>query len=111
MAYLYDPVHPAVLRLIKSIVDAGHKQGIRVGMCGEMSGDPLFTVLLVGLGLDTLSMSASVAAKVKQIIRSVTIKQADEVLHKVLNMSTGKEVQKLSKENLHSLLPKFYPKN
>lgn len=111
VAYLYDPAHPAVLRLIKSIVDAGHKQGIRVGMCGEMSGDPLFTVLLVGLGLDELSMSASGTARVKQIIRSITTKQAQEILQKTLSLSTGREVQKFSKEKLHSILPKFYPKN
>lgn len=111
VAYLYDPAHPAVLRLIKSIVDAGHKQGIWVGMCGEMSGDPLFTVLLVGLGLDELSMSASGTARVKQIIRSITTKQAQEILQKTLSLSTGREVQKFSKEKLHSILPKFYPKN
>lgn len=110
VAYLYEPTHPAVLRLIKNIVDAGHKAGIWVGMCGEMSGEPTFVLLLLGLGLDELSMSALAVSKIKQIIRSVTFKQAEEIVQEALNLSTGKEVEKFTKEQLHKMLPKFYPK-
>ncbi|MBL7129963.1 MAG: phosphoenolpyruvate--protein phosphotransferase [Candidatus Omnitrophica bacterium] len=110
VAYLYEPSHPAVLRLIKNIVDAGHKAGILVGICGEMSGEPAFVLLLLGLGLDELSMSALVVSKIKQIIRSVTSKQAEDIVHQALNLSTGKEVEKFTREQLHKILPKFYPK-
>ena len=110
VAYLYDPAHPAVLRLLKSIVDAAHKENIPVGMCGEMSGDPLFTMLLIGLDLDELSMSASVTARIKQIIRTVATKQAKETLGQALDLSSGREVEKLMSERLHGILPKFYPK-
>ncbi|MDD5617524.1 MAG: phosphoenolpyruvate--protein phosphotransferase [Candidatus Omnitrophica bacterium] len=110
VAYLYEPAHPAVLRLIKNIIDAGHKSGIRVGMCGEMSGEPAFALLLLGLGLDEFSMPAIAASRIKQIIRAVTFKQAQEIAHEALNLSKGKEVEKFAKEQLHKILPKFYTK-
>ncbi|MFC1646057.1 phosphoenolpyruvate--protein phosphotransferase [Candidatus Omnitrophota bacterium] len=110
VAYLYEPSHPAVLRLIKSIVDAGHKAGIPVGMCGEMSGEPAFALLLLGLGLDEFSMPAAVASRIKQIIRSVSSKQAEEIVRQALNLSTSEEVEKFAREQLHKILPKFYSK-
>lgn len=110
VAYLYEPAHPAVLRLIKDITLAGHKQGIWVGMCGEMSGDPIFALLLLGLGLDKLSMPALATLRIKQIIRSVTVKKAEKIAHQAMTMSTGKEVEKFAKEKLYEILPKFYPK-
>ncbi|MDD5005143.1 MAG: phosphoenolpyruvate--protein phosphotransferase [Candidatus Omnitrophica bacterium] len=110
VAYLYEPLHPAVLRLIKNIIDAGHKAGIWVGMCGEMSSEPSFALLLLGLGLDEFSMPPSAVSKIKHIIRSVTTKQAEEIAYQALNLSEGKEVEKFTKEQLHKILPKFYPK-
>lgn len=110
VAYLYEPSHPAVLRLIKSIVDAGHKAGISVSMCGEMAGDPTFVLLLLGLGLDELSMPAGVASKIKQVIRSITTDQAVEIVGQAMNLSTGEEVEKFTREELHKILPKFYAK-
>jgi len=59
ISYLYEPMHPSVLRLVRNTVDAGHAHGIWVGMCGEIAGDPLYSVLLVGLGLDELSISST----------------------------------------------------
>lgn len=110
VAYLYEPSHPAVLRLIKNIVDSGHKAKIPVGMCGEMSGEPVFTLLLLGLGLDELSMPASAVSRIKQIVRSVSSKQAEEIAQKILELSTSEEVEKFSQEQLYKILPKFYPK-
>ena len=57
IAYLYDPAHPAVLRLIKNIIDTGHEKHIWVGICGEMAGDPILTPILLGLGIDEISTS------------------------------------------------------
>lgn len=108
VAYLYEPLHPAVLRLVKNIVDSGHKSGIWVGMCGEMSSEPTFALLLLGLGLDELSMPALAVPKIKQIIRSVTIKEAEDIVEQALNLSSGKEVEKFARKQLHKILPKFY---
>lgn len=76
VAHLYDPLHPAVIRLIQRVVDAGHKSGKWVGLCGEMAADPRLVPLLVGLGLDELSVAPAAVPKVKQAIRSVE-KQAE----------------------------------
>ncbi|NQU19125.1 phosphoenolpyruvate--protein phosphotransferase [bacterium] len=108
VAYLYEPLHPAVLRLIKNIINAGHKAGIWVGMCGEMSGEPAFVLLLLGLGLDEFSMPASAVPRIKQIIRAVTTKQAEVIAQEALSLSEGKDVEKFAKEQLHKILPKYY---
>ena len=110
VAYLYEPSHPAVLRLIKSIVEAACLAKIPVGMCGEMAGEPTFALLLIGLGLDELSMPANAVARIKQIIRSISYKQAKEIVVQAMKLCTGKEVEKFSKEQLYNILPKFYPK-
>ena len=80
----YDPFHPAVLRLIKLIVEGGHKAGIPVGMCGEMAGDPAATEVLLGLGLDELSMSAGSLLKVKQVVRSLNSVECIESAERML---------------------------
>lgn len=103
VAYLYEPAHPAVLRLIRNIINAGHNAGIWVGMCGEMSGDPTFSLVLLGLGLDEFSMPSQVIPQVKQIIRSVTMEQVKAVAHQVLGLSTGKEVEEFCRRKLKEL--------
>lgn len=104
VAYLYEPAHPAVLRLIKNIIDAAHNAGIKVGMCGEMAGEPAFVLVLLGLGLDEFSMPPSVIPEVKYIIRSVTFVQAQEIAKEALRLSTGKEVEEFSNLKLREIL-------
>lgn len=104
IAYLYEPVHPAVLRLINNIVDAAHKNKIWVGMCGEMAGEVAFTPLLVGLGLDEFSVPAAAVPQIKKIIRSITYEDAKRLSEKALTLSTGKEVEALVAENLREIL-------
>jgi phosphotransferase system enzyme I (PtsI) len=92
-ADLYQPFHPAVLRLIKTTIDNAHAAGISVAMCGELAGDPHATILLLGLGLDEFSMSSASAPEVKRIIRSVTKAEAVEFARQAMGMSTGAEIE------------------
>jgi len=105
IAYLYQPAHPAVLRLIKNVIDNGKKAGIWVGMCGEMAGDPPLALLLLGLGLDEFSMSPIVVPKVKKIIRSVTMKQVNEIAENALHLKTAKDVMDYTHKKIYEILP------
>lgn len=105
IAYLYEPTHPAVLRLIKNIIDAGHEEGIWVGMCGEMAGEPTFALLLLGLGLDKFSTSPVMIPKVKKVIRSVSLVQAQQIAKECLSLSTGKEVKRVIEKKLAEIIP------
>jgi len=89
---LYKPFHPAVLRLIKRVIDAGHREDRWVGMCGEMAGDIRLAPVLLGFGLDEFSMSAIVIPEVKEIIRSLTLTQAKELAEDVLRLETADEI-------------------
>lgn len=90
---LYDPLHPSVLRLVRNVIEESHKAGKWTGMCGELAGDPMAAVVLLGLGLDEFSMSASSIPKIKQIIRNTTYEEAKRIADHVINMSTGQEVR------------------
>lgn len=92
VAYLYEPAHPAVLRLIHDIIDKGHEKKIWVSMCGEMAGDPELTLILVGLGLDQLSVSPVLIPQIKQVIRSIRYKDAQRIAKHVLSLHTAKEI-------------------
>lgn len=105
IAYLYEPAHPAVLRLIKNIIEAGHHSNIWVGMCGEMASEPAFAVLLLGLGLDEFSVSPVSAPEIKQVIRAVTYKKAKEVAQRALQMGTSAEVEDYVRTVTRELVP------
>lgn len=105
VANLYDPFHPAVLRLIKMVADSGDRHGKPVSICGEMAGDPLATILLIGLGLSSLSLSPGLIPEVKEIIRATTCEQAREVAGKCLEMATGDEVCRYLEEVMGEVLP------
>lgn len=92
VAYMYEPFHPGVLRLIKLVIDNAHKEGIPVSMCGEMAGDPLATVILLGLGLDGFSMSSFSIPRIKKIIRSVSILEAQELVGTIMEMRSFKDI-------------------
>ena len=89
--YLYDPLHPAVLRLINTIIKAGKKANIPVSMCGEMAGEKIYTKLLLGLGLRELSVHAASLLEIKKIINSTNIDALASLSKKVLNTSSGAE--------------------
>jgi phosphotransferase system enzyme I (PtsI) len=92
VAQLYTPADPAILRLIRGVVTEGRRAGVPVSLCGEMAGDPLFTILLVGLGLQTLSMAAANVPRAKKIIRSITMADAERVKRRALSLETEREV-------------------
>ena len=93
LTYLYEPLHPAVLRLIKKIVDVGRKANIRTAMCGEMAGDPLCILILLGMELDELSMNHLAIPRIKKIIRESTLEESKTLLKKALSFNTASEVR------------------
>jgi phosphotransferase system enzyme I (PtsI) len=105
IAYLYKSSHPSVLRLIKMIIDNAHKKNIWVGMCGEMAGDPLFTILLLGMDLDHFSMSPVNLLEIKKIVRSVTYSDAKKFAKKVLSLKTTIEIDDIIHKKLRDVLP------
>ena len=104
VSYLYDPLHPAILRLVQNVITQSHnKPGKFTGMCGEMAGDPVAALILLGLGLDEFSMSASSIPQVKKIIRSVSFEQAKAVADKAMTMQTGGEIRQYVQDKLKEL--------
>ena len=107
IAYLYEPTHPAVIRLIKQIIDAGHAAGIWVGMCGEMAGEPALALLLLGLGLDEFSTSPGQLPIIKKVIRTVEHRAAQAIAQQALTLHTGKEVEEFLAAHLRQLVPEL----
>ena len=97
---LYQPLHPGVLRLIKHVIDASHEHGKFTGMCGELASDPVATMILLGLGLDEFSMTASSIPIIKNILRSVSKAECEEVANKALTMDTAEEITGYAKSVL-----------
>ena len=92
IAHLYEPTHPAVLRTLKKIVDDAHRVKISVSVCGEMAGDPVYAALLLGLGVDMLSMSPALIPAVKFLVRAMTMSDARNLAKESLGMSSAKEI-------------------
>jgi len=104
IAHLYENLHPAVLRVIKSVIDAGHSRGIWVGMCGEMAADRLATPLLIGMGIDELSVSPFDVPEIKKIIRHTNFRDAKKLAQKALAFSTTKEIAEFVRQYMR---PRF----
>ena len=91
VAYLYEPLHPAILRLLKGVVDAGHAANIPVGMCGEMASDPRYIFVLLGFGFDQLSMVSSMIPWIRKIIRSSSFQETERLVGRMLEGSEPRE--------------------
>lgn len=104
VSYLYEPLHPAVLRLIKNVIDASHKAGKWTGMCGEMAGDAASAALLLGLGIDEFSMSASSIPPVKKVVRSLSYKEAREMALEALTLSDPVKIRAMLDERIRTYL-------
>lgn len=100
VAYLYQPYNPAILRLIDLVIKAAHQEGKWVGMCGEMAGDETAIPLLLGLGLDEFSMSASSILPARSQLKQLSRVKAEELAQKALKLSTAEEVVELVKKSI-----------
>ena len=97
ISYLYQPFNPSILRLVKNVIDAAHKEGKWTGMCGEMAGEPLAAPLLIGLGLDEFSMSATSVLGQRKLIRDLSKEEMNKLAAEALNKGTMEEVVELVK--------------
>ena len=104
VAYLYEPFHPAVLRIIKSVAEAANKASVSVSVCGEMAGEPEYALILLGFGVDQLSMNAYSILRVKRLIRSISHAEARKICKSILGFATAKEVEGF----INSKLPGLY---
>ena len=100
VSYLYQPYHPAILRLINMVIDAAHREGKWTGMCGEMAGDELAIPLLLGLGLDEFSMSATSILKARAQISKLNQQEMKTLSEQAIQMQTAEEVVQLVKRNV-----------
>ncbi len=100
ISHLYNQFHPALLRLIKEVIDNAHKEGIWVGMCGETARDPKMIPILIGMGLDEFSMSPISILKARWIIRNLSKKDMEDMVTKVINMATATDVENFIHKNI-----------
>lgn len=103
VAYLYQELHPAVLRLVKRVIDAAHAEGKWVGMCGEMAGNTMATPLLMGMGLDEFSMNSNRILQVRSLINQLNTRQLQPLVHRALDAKSAGEVKMLVKEYVPQL--------
>ncbi len=108
VAYLYHPLHPAILRMLKTTVEAAQEAQIPVSLCGEMAGDPLLILVLIGMGLHELSMNALSIPRAKRIIRSVHFADAKGLFEKMLTLGTTQEMEAYVRQEMNRLLGKSF---
>jgi phosphotransferase system enzyme I (PtsI) len=109
LAYLYDPLHPAILRALQMICVAGRNAGIPVGMCGEMASDPLYVAVLVALGFTELSMSPGDILRMKRALRLIRKDRSDALLTTLLTLPTGAEIRHLLEDVMQTAFPDLFP--
>jgi phosphotransferase system enzyme I (PtsI) len=105
VSYLYEPLHPAILRLIKGVIDAGKRAGIPVEMCGEMASDPIYAIVLLGLGLEIFSMNPSSIPVIKNVVRSVRYKECRRIAEMALQKKTAQEIEEFVIESVAMRFP------
>jgi phosphoenolpyruvate-protein phosphotransferase (PTS system enzyme I) len=108
VAGLYTPGNPAVLRLIRTVVEAAHEAGIEVAVCGEMAGEPTYVPILLGLGIHSFSVSAATLLEIKKVIRSMPMEQAREICERVFQFDSDREVDAYLGEFIRRMLPEMY---
>ncbi len=108
IAHLYEPTHPAILRLIKMTTDAARAHGIWTGICGEVAGDPALTPLLLGLGVDEISVASASVPKIKHLIRRLKQSEATSLAKFALECESGAEILARSRELARVAAPNLF---
>ena len=108
VSHLYEPTHPAILRLIKATVDASHRHGLWTGVCGEIAGDTFLTPLLLGLGVDELSTAPSVVPQVKYIVRRLKMSEAQALAEFALQCDSPPEIYRRCQELARASAPSLF---
>jgi len=108
IAHLYEPTHPAILRLIKMTTDAAKKHGIWTGVCGEMAGDPVMTPLLLGLGVTELSAAPPVVPQIKYLIRRLKMSEAEALAEFALQCESAGEILARCKALTREIAPSLF---
>ena len=103
VAYLYEPLHPAIMRMIKHVMTVAREANIPAAMCGEVAGDPVYAAALIGLGLREFSMNSVSIPRVKRIIRQVTLDDSNRLAREILALSTAREIEAYTKAYMRSL--------
>jgi len=107
VAYLYQPLHPTILRLVDNVVKCAHRENIWVGACGEMASDPLFVLILLGLGVDEFSVSPTSILEIKKVIRGIKWEETEEIASKLLKLSTSHEARRFAQRRLSKKIKKI----
>ena len=105
VSYLYEPLHPSILRLLKNIIDSAHKNGITVALCGEMAGENRYLPVLLGLGIDEMSMNPVAILEVKRILRSISYKKCKHITNRLFSYSTVDEIKTFLKKETKKIFP------
>jgi len=108
VSYLYEPLHPAVLRIIRWVVQSGHEAGIPVAICGEMAAEPAYAIILLGLGLDEFSMNPAAIPKVKKMLRMSRFEETRSLVEKLFQFSTASEIERHVRDWMAERLPKDF---
>jgi len=111
VSYLYEPLHPAVLRMIKKTVDDAHAGQIEVTLCGEMAGEPLYVPIMLGLDLDEVSMNAYVIPRVKKIIRGLGHSYCRDLVKEILLKESAKESEHLLRKEMAAMFPEDFTRS
>ena len=107
VAYLYEPTHPAIVRLIKETIDVGHEYGVHVALCGEMGADPIMTPLLLGLGLDEISVTPTAIPLIKDAIRHLSQKDSQALVEEAMRKHSAAEIVSLCREMIAQVRPEI----
>ena len=108
VAYLYEPMHPAVLQALIRVCNSTKSAGIEIGMCGEMAGEDLYSLVLIALGFDELSMNATNISRVKRVMRQVKYTEVQEILESLLSLATADEVASALENEMRQRYPQVF---
>lgn len=108
VSYLYEPLHPAVLRIIRGVVQSAHQAGIPVAICGEMAAEPAYAIILLGLGLDEFSMNPVSIPKVKKMLRMLRFEETQSLVEQLFRFQTASEIERHVRKWMNERLPKDF---